>query len=108
MSKVLQGLKKEEIIVQTANVKVRVLELQPGEVGPLHHHTEITDNMFGISGEIVVITKNPDEKKVLTPGVHCKIKPGRIHQVINNLGNEKSKYLLVQGVGKYDFIKKHA
>ena len=101
-------MKKEEIIIQTEDVKVRVIELQSGESGPFHFHTEITDNMFGISGEITVSMKKPLENIILKPGVHCIIEPGRIHKVMNNLNNESSKYLLVQGVGKYDFIKENA
>ena len=98
-------MKKEEIILQTEDVKVRIIELQSGESGPFHFHTEITDHMFGVSGEIIVSMKNPAEKIVLKPGVRCTIEPGRIHRVNNNLKNETSQYLLVQGVGAYDFIK---
>jgi len=98
-------MKKEAIIIQTEDVKVRIIELQVEERGPFHFHTEITDNMFGISGEIIVSMKNPIEKIILKPGVHCSIQPGRMHRVSNNLKNETSKYLLVQGVGTYDFIK---
>ena len=101
-------MKKEEIIIQTEDVKIRVIELQSGESGPFHFHTEITDNMFGISGEIIVSMKKPIEKIILKPGVHCKIEPGRVHRVSNNLKSETSKYLLVQGVGTYDFIKENA
>ena len=101
-------MKKEEIIIQTEDVKVRIIELQVGESGPFHFHTEITDNMFGISGEIIVSMKNPTGKIILKPGVHCKIEPGRAHCVSNNHNSETSKYLLVQGVGVYDFIKENA
>ena len=101
-------MKKEEIIIQTDDVKVRIIELHEEESGPFHFHTEITDNMFGISGEIIVSLKNPKEKIILKPGVHCEIQPGRMHCVSNNLKNETSKYLLVQGVGIYDFIKENA
>ena len=100
-------MKKEEVIIQTEEVRVRIIELQPAEITPLHHHTEITDNMFGVSGEIMVSIKNPEEKIILTPGSRCKVEPGRVHQVINCLKTEVSEYLLVQGVGKYDFIKKN-
>ncbi len=98
-------MKKEQIILQTENVKVRIMELWPGEETPLHHHTEITDNMFGLTGEILVMMKNPDERVVLTPGVHCTVATGRRHQVANHRKSENSTYLLVQGVGTYDFIK---
>ncbi len=101
-------MKKEEIIIQTEDVKVRIIELLVGESGPFHFHTEITDNMFGISGEIIVSMKNPTGKIILKPGVHCKIEPGRVHCVSNNHNSETSKYLLVQGVGVYDFIKENA
>ena len=101
-------MKTEEIIIQTNDVKVRIIELKSGESGPFHFHTEITDNMLGISGEITVNMKKPSEKIILKPGVHCSIEPGRVHCVRNNLNNETSKYLLVQGVGTYDFIKENA
>lgn len=100
-------MKKEELIIQTADVKVRIIELQVGESGPFHRHSEITDNMFGLSGEIVVSLKNPRETITLKPGVRCKIEPGRVHSVCNNLPNETSRYLLVQGVGTYDFIEEN-
>ncbi len=100
-------MKKQEVIIQTKDVKVRVIELQPGEGGPFHCHTEVTDNMFGICGEITVSMKDPTEKVILKPGVHCKIEPGRRHTVMNNLSSESSKYLLIQGVGEYDFIEEN-
>jgi len=95
----------EEIIIHTENVKVRIIELQAGEQGPFHFHTEITDNMFGVAGEITVSLKDPAETVILTPGVRCAIKPGRVHRVSNNRKSEVSRYLLVQGVGTYDFIR---
>ena len=97
-------MKSEEIIIQTETVKVRVIELHPGEVAPLHHHTEIVDTMVGISGEILVSSKNPDHEILLTPGLRCAVETGRRHQVSNALKDQPSKYLLIQGVGKYDFI----
>lgn len=98
-------MKKEDILIQTDHVQVRIIELQAGDSTPFHHHSEITDNMFGISGEITVEMKNPAEKIILQPGTHCQVEPGRKHQVRNNLTTSTSKYLLVQGVGKYDFVK---
>ncbi|RMF44339.1 MAG: cupin domain-containing protein [Deltaproteobacteria bacterium] len=98
-------MKSEEIILQTENVKVRVIELHPGEVGPWHFHSEITDTMFGVAGEVVVSMKNPVETVRLRPGDRCTVPPERRHSVGNGLANEPSKYLLVQGVGTYDFIR---
>lgn len=98
-------MKKEETLIQTENVRVRIIELQPAEATPFHYHTEITDNMFGVSGEIVLRLKNPDEEVILIPGGRCKVNAGRIHQVANKLDSSSSAYLLIQGVGHYDFIE---
>ena len=98
-------MKREETILQTDDVRVRLIELAPGERAPLHHHTEVTDTMFGISGEILVRLQNPEEEALLTPGARCVVRPGRVHQVLNHRPDESSQYLLIQGVGKYDFIR---
>ena len=98
-------MQKEEIIIQTENVKVRVIALQPAETAPLHHHSEVTDSMFGISGEILVRLQDPAEEVLLTPGTRCTVAPGRLHQVINRLPKDTSEYLLIQGGGSYDLIK---
>ena len=100
-------MNKEEILIQTENVKVRIIELPAGESGPFHFHTEITDHMFGISGEIIVSMKNPAETVILKPGVRCRIEPGRVHRVSNSHQSEPSTYLLIQGIGTYDFIKEN-
>jgi len=47
----------------------------------------------------------PPETVRLRPGDRCTVPPERRHSVGNGLANEPSKYLLVQGVGTYDFIR---
>ena len=98
-------MKKEEIIIQTDEVKVRLMELQPEETTPWHFHTQVTDHFFGISGEIEVRMNDPAESVILAPGVRCQVEKGRAHQVVNLSEKEPSRYLLIQGVGRYDFIK---
>ena len=94
----------EEIILQTEDVKVRLITLQPGEGNAWHHHSEITDTMFGVAGKVVVRCADPEEEIILAPGVRCSVTPGRLHKVENLLVRETSRYLLIQGVGTYDFI----
>ena len=38
------------------------------------------------------------------PGETAEVTPQQVHRVINT-HDDRSVYLLVQGVGKYDFIK---
>jgi len=95
-------MKETENIIKTDTVRVRIMSLEPREIADWHYHTEVTDNIFCLTGMIVVRMKEPDEEDKLTPGKRCQIKVGRIHQ-LENLEDEEAAYLLIQGVGKYDF-----
>jgi len=92
----------EEVLIKTDNVSVRILELEEGQELPWHYHSQITDYVFALDGEIEVQLRSPEEKVALTPGQRYEVKTGRVHRVVN-LCRRKTKYLLVQGVGKYDF-----
>ena len=92
----------EEVILKTKDVSVRVLSLKPEEVLPWHFHSKVADNMFCLSGEILVRLRDPDEQITLRQGQRCEVRQGRVHQVANG-GTTSAQYLLVQGVGKYDF-----
>ncbi len=92
----------EEILIKTDNVNVRILELEEEEELPWHHHSEVTDYIFALDGEIELQLRSPEEKVALTPGKRYEVKSGRVHRVINRC-RRKTKYLLIQGVGKYDF-----
>ncbi|MBI2538406.1 MAG: cupin domain-containing protein [Deltaproteobacteria bacterium] len=91
-------------MIKTDNVSVRILELEEGEALPWHHHSEVTDYVFALDGEIEVQLRSPDETVALKPGQRCDIPTGRVHRVVN-MHKRKTKYLLIQGIGKYDFNK---
>jgi mannose-6-phosphate isomerase-like protein (cupin superfamily) len=92
----------EEVLLKTEDVSVRIIELGPREVAFWHYHNEVTDNMFCLSGKMSVRLKDPEEETFLLPGQRCKVAQGRTHQVVN-AGEISATYLLVQGVGHYDF-----
>ena len=95
-------MKETEVIVKTDNVRVRIMSLAPREIADWHYHTQVTDDIFCLTGTILVRMKNPDEEVRLSPGQRCQIKIGRVHQ-LENFTSEEAAYLLVQGIGKYDF-----
>ena len=98
-------MKREDILILTDTVRVRVMELLPGDATPWHFHSEVTDHMVGLIGVIVVHLKQPAALLELQPGQHCTVEVGRVHQVANNSPTEPASYLLIQGVGRYDFNK---
>ena len=95
-------MKETEAIVKTDNMRVRIMTLAPREIADWHYHTQVTDDIFCLTGMILVRMKNPDEEVRLSPGQRCQIKIGRVHQ-LENLDDREATYLLVQGIGKYDF-----
>lgn len=91
-------------IIRTENVLVREMELESGAATEWHYHTAVNDYFVCLTGVVRVESKNPDEAIVLYPGRRMEIKPPQVHRVIN-AHTDKSKYLLIQGAGVYDFHK---
>jgi len=73
------------VVAKGADVLVREYTLDPGEAIPWHRHTQVSDYYYGLEGTVLV---NP-------PTVHHVSNPGRA----------PCRFLLIQGVGKYDFVK---
>jgi len=96
-------MKREESLIQTDTIRVRVMELLPGEATSWHFHSEVTDHMVGLTGVIVVHLKQPTAMLELPPGQRCTVEVGRVHQVANDSLTEPASYLLIQGIGRYDF-----
>ena len=95
-------MQESEVIAKTDDVRVRIMMLNPREIADWHYHTQVTDDIFCLTGLIIVRMKDPDEEFKLIPGQRCQIRTGKVHQ-LENLDDKEASYLLVQGIGKYDF-----
>lgn len=94
---------EQRSIIETEQVRVRVMGLAAGEELSLHYHSEISDDFFCLTGNIVVAARQPAESWQLGPGEHCTVAAPRPHSVGNPSPDTPASYLLVQGVGNYDF-----
>lgn len=92
----------EVVILKTADASVRQLTLGSLEKTPWHFHSEVVDHMYCLSGVIDVQCQKPEECFQLKPGEGCEVAVRRVHRVLNE-SNQPATYLLVQGVGRYDF-----
>jgi quercetin dioxygenase-like cupin family protein len=97
-------VKNVEPIVVGSDVQVRVFTLAHGDVIPWHYHGESTDHYFVLRGTLTIETRGPDERRALSIGKRFKIPPGTAHRISNESGAD-CQFLLVQGVGKYDWHK---
>jgi quercetin dioxygenase-like cupin family protein len=91
------------VVAKGADVLVREYVLDPGELIPWHHHSQVTDRFFCLEGEVHVETREPAERHSLSPGDRLTVAPPTIHQVTNASG-ATCRFLLVQGVGQHDFL----
>jgi quercetin dioxygenase-like cupin family protein len=93
---------KLEILIETQDVRVRIMTLESGQATAWHYHAEIADSMFCLDGPVAVEYRDPDARIELANGEHCDVAVKRVHRVVN-LAPGDTRYLLVQGVGRYDF-----
>ena len=97
-------VKDVETVAAGKDVRVRLYSLAPGEFIPWHSHTEISDEFFVLGGELTVETRAPDDRRIVTIEERDRVAPGCVHQTSNH-GADDCRFLLIQGVGKYDWVK---
>jgi quercetin dioxygenase-like cupin family protein len=95
-------MKEAEVIAKTNDIRIRIMTLRPSEITDWHYHTQVADHIFCLQSTILVRIRDPEQEVRLTPGERCLVETGRIHQIVN-LEDLEASYLLIQGIGKYDF-----
>ena len=98
------SVKNIEPVVVGTDVQARVFTLAPDEFIPWHRHSESTDHNFVLSGTLSITTRDPNDELMLETGGRYKITAGTSHLIANRAKSD-CVFPLVQGVGKYDFIK---
>jgi quercetin dioxygenase-like cupin family protein len=97
-------VKNVEPVVVSDDVQARVFTLAHGDIIPWHYHSESTDHYFVLQGTLTIEMRAPDHRRVLISGERYKILPGTAH-CISNESAADCQFLLIQGVGKYDWHK---
>jgi quercetin dioxygenase-like cupin family protein len=99
------SVKQIESVVVGSDVQVRIFTLASGETIPWHFHKQCTDHYFVLEGALTITTREPEEKtRILRVGGTYKITPETVHLIANRSAAD-CRFLLVQGVGTYDWVK---
>ena len=103
------SVSSRKIVAESADVQVKEFLLTPGEEVPWHHHSAVFDVFYCLAGCLTVERTDvfsgerlPD--LVLRVGESAKVEPGTAHRPFNGAA-DPCRFLLVQGVGTYDFIR---
>jgi quercetin dioxygenase-like cupin family protein len=92
------------VVLRGADVLVREYTLDPGEAVPWHRHTQVSDYYYCLEGAVVIETRSPAARHEVGVGQTATVTPPTVHHV-SNPGAKPCRFLLVQGLGKHDFIK---
>ncbi|MBK6425179.1 MAG: cupin domain-containing protein [Blastocatellia bacterium] len=83
--------------------RISELQIGPHQVVPWHVHTVIQDTFYVLEGAITVSMRNPTETVRLGPGQVYSVPPRRPHHVAN-AGEASATFLVLQGMGTYDYV----
>jgi quercetin dioxygenase-like cupin family protein len=92
-----------ELVAEGADLRVQVLSLAAGQCVPWHYHSEISDSFVCLEGPMAVETRAPRHVYRLLPGERCAVPPRTAHYV-HGEADGPCKFLIVQGIGVYDFV----
>lgn len=98
------NVKRVEPIMIGSDMQARLFTLAPGDEIPWHRHSECADYYFVLDGALAVKTSRLRRQKTVRPGSHYRIAPGTAHHISNRTAAD-CRFLLVQGVGRLNWVK---
>ena len=95
----------ERRVEHAARPGFRIMELQlsPTQKVPWHTHTNVSDTFSVLEGEMRLFLQDPKEEVNLKPGEVYAVRAERPHLVTNG-GTKSLTFLVLQGVGEYDYV----
>lgn len=97
-------VKSIEILAEVRDLRASLYTLAPSDVIPWHFHNHVTDRYFCLGGILRVETRAPRADTHVEIGKSYTIAPKTAHRISNG-GDTDCRFLLLQGVGAYDFHK---
>jgi quercetin dioxygenase-like cupin family protein len=83
--------------------RINELQISSTQTVPWHYHSNVQDAFYVIEGQIRVFMREPKEEVRLGPGDTYSVAPRRPHLVVN-AGDASATFLVLQGIGEYDFV----
>jgi mannose-6-phosphate isomerase-like protein (cupin superfamily) len=89
-------------LVNANGVRVAEFEIDPISDGTWHHHSQVSEHCYCLKGRIAVEFSGKPTV-ILEAGERCEIPAGVSHR-LRNAENQVCRYLVIQGIGSYDFV----
>jgi quercetin dioxygenase-like cupin family protein len=89
--------------VMRPDFRITELQISPTQKVPWHCHSNVQDTFYVIAGQIRLFLREPKEEIGLGPGDTYSVRPRRPH-LVTNAGDASATFLVLQGIGQYDYI----
>ena len=96
-------VERRQYYAQRPGFRISELQISPTQKVPWHYHNNVQDTFYLIEGCIRIFLRSPKEEVTLKPGDTYSVPPRRPHLVTNG-GNTSATFLVLQGIGDYDFV----
>jgi quercetin dioxygenase-like cupin family protein len=83
--------------------RIQEIQISAKQKVPWHYHNNVQDTFYVLAGTIRVFLQDPKEEVRLAPGETYTVRPRRPHLVTNG-GEASATFLVLQGIGEYDFV----
>jgi quercetin dioxygenase-like cupin family protein len=83
--------------------RITELQISPTQKVPWHYHNNVQDIFYVLGGNLRIFLREPKEEVRLGPGETYIVKARRPHLVTNG-GDNSATFLVLQGLGEYDFV----
>ena len=99
----LYEVERREYHAQRPGFRINELQISKTQKVPWHYHSHVQDTFYVLEGRIRIFLQDPKEDVTLAPGETYSVRPRRAHLVMN-AGERSATFLILQGIGEYDFV----
>ena len=83
--------------------RITELQISKQRKAPWHYRSNVQDTFYVLKGNLRIFLREPKEEVRLAAGETLTVKARRPHLVTNG-GEESATFLVLQGIGEYDFV----
>jgi mannose-6-phosphate isomerase-like protein (cupin superfamily) len=84
--------------------RISELKLSAKQKVPWHYHNNVADTFYVLEGVIRIFMQAPKEEVRLAAGETWTVPARRPHLVTNGGAGGSATFLVLQGMGEYDFV----
>jgi len=99
----LYEVERRQFHAQRPGFRINELQISKTQKVPWHYHSRVRDTFYVLEGSIRIFMQDPKEEVKLEPGETYCVPPRRPH-LVANAGETSATFLVLQGLGEYDFV----